>query len=98
MRVTNGGFDVAVIEQPLHKFQVACRAQNLGAEIVPEIMEPKADDAGALLDLPPRRAHPMISHRVAPAPHPAGDGTIGDEGEHMHRMVSLQGPKDLPDR
>ena len=42
-----------MVEHALHQLQVAGLAQQLGAEIVPEVVEAEAGHAGALAQPPP---------------------------------------------
>jgi hypothetical protein len=48
MRILGRGLDVGVVERPLHQLEVAGLAQQLGREIVPEVMEAEADHPRAL--------------------------------------------------
>jgi hypothetical protein len=52
MRIARGGLDAGVIECPLHQLQVAGRAQQLGAEVVPEIRTSGWNNAPPSLLLP----------------------------------------------
>jgi len=45
MSISQRALDICVIEGFLYERQVAGPAQKLGAEVVPEIMEPEADDS-----------------------------------------------------
>jgi len=46
VRVTQCDSDIAVVEGLLRQLEVAGQAQHLGSDVVAEVMESKASDAG----------------------------------------------------
>ena len=54
VRVACGGRDVRVVEGALHELEVAGLAQELGAEVMPEVMEAESINASACEPAPCR--------------------------------------------
>ena len=57
---------VRMVQCPLHKLEVLGLAQQLAAEVVPEVMKPEALHASALTQSSPLRLYSAIAERVAP--------------------------------
>src|SRR5262245_53521056 len=98
MRIARRGLEIAVVERALHQLQVAGRAQKLGAEIVPQVVKPEADHAGALAQPLPCDLHAGIGEGMSLALHAAVAGALSDIGKHELGMVPLQRPDDFTDR
>src|SRR5262245_32217100 len=69
--IAQGVADVGMVEHLLHELEVASLTQRLGREIVPEIVEAEADDAGRLTQPVPMRPQSGERDRIALALHPS---------------------------
>src|SRR5580704_10329592 len=93
MRIPRRGFQIGMVQSPLHQLDIAGLAQKLGAEVVPEVVESEADHTGPLAQPVPGRLHAHRGERVALT-------MIADLdiGEHELRVMPAQWPEDFADR
>ena len=85
-----------MIERPLHEFEVSRLAQELGREVVPQVVQAKVFHSCPLPKTPPRRLYPGISHGITLAFDPPVAGSLRHVGKHMLRVLALEGPQDAP--
>ena len=93
MGVARCGGNVAVVQQSLHQFQIARVAQNLGREIVPEVVEPEPGNSGFSAQFGLHKAHIVNCERIALAANRAApDCSARHERKDVLRMMPLQRP------
>jgi len=65
VRIARRGLDIRMVERLLHQLQIAGLAQELGREIVPEVVETEAGDARTLAQIAPVAFHAVVAERIA---------------------------------
>jgi hypothetical protein len=65
VRVLGGSLDVGVIERPLHQFQVPGFPEQLGREVVAEVVKPKVGYGCRSPDTFPGRFKSAVGDRVS---------------------------------
>ena len=89
MRVPQRGLDIAVVQRLLDQLEVAGVAQQLGAEVMSEVVKAEALDARLGAHPPPCRPQSVEGERVTLAAYSALVAADRDIGEHEVRMLAL---------
>jgi hypothetical protein len=87
------GLDVGVIERLLHELQIARTPQKLGAEVVPYVVEAKANDSRLDFKPAPNRFGSTRGERVTPSLDLLTTSSSSDVGEYSIRVMPLEWPE-----
>src|SRR5215472_10413475 len=83
MGIACRGLEVGVVKRPLHEPDVASLAQQLGAEVVPEIVEAEAGHASTLAQITPVAFYAVEGDGIAPALSAAAVVALRHVGEDV---------------
>src|SRR5262245_37174469 len=95
MCIARCGLEIGVPERLLYQLEIAGLAQELGAEVVAEVVEAEVGHPCPPAQIAPVTFQPVVRDRIALALDTAVAGALGDESEDKFRVVPLQRPEDF---